>query len=286
MSRIDDAMVAATMRGYDRNNLFAFVAAIIGSDEARRLMEMYRVGTSKHWQGATVFWQISADGNVRGGKIMLYDRLTGHRVQEPFPHINWVHSVLRLPDFKLTQCFFGEHLLPYIRDKPVAIVESEKTAILATHYLPQYLWLATGGKCSCLNREAIKALRDREVMLVPDLNATDDWRKKLTLFEESEIKATLFESLEQMATDEQRTQGLDIADFLCQRVQSQACLSYAECSQERSETHFLIAEQTPHGIFEQIMQRNPALRQLVDALQLELVGIEDYKPSESSLKSE
>ncbi len=37
MSRIDDAMVAATMRGYDRNNLFAFVAA--ESDEARRLME-------------------------------------------------------------------------------------------------------------------------------------------------------------------------------------------------------------------------------------------------------
>ena len=120
MSRIDDAMVAATMRGYDRNNLFAFVAAIVGSDEARQLMEMYRVGTSKHWHGATVFWQISADGNVRSGKIMLYDRLTGHRVQEPFPHINWVHTVLRLPDFKLTQCFFGEHLLPHIRDKPVA----------------------------------------------------------------------------------------------------------------------------------------------------------------------
>lgn len=156
---------------------------------------------------------------------------------------------------------FGEHLLPYIRDKPVAIVESEKTAILATHYLPQYLWLATGGKCSCLNREAIKALRGREVMLVPDLNATDDWRKKLTLFDDSGIKATLFESLEQMATDEQREQGLDIADFL-------------------------IAEQTPHGILEQMMQRNPALRQLVDALQLELVGIEEYKPSESSLKSE
>ena len=257
MNRIDDAMVEATMRGYDRNNLFAFVATVIGSDEAARLMEMYRVGTSKHWQGATVFWQISNNGEVRSGKIMLYDRLTGHRVQEPFPHINWVHSVLRLPDYKLTQCFFGEHLLPYIRDKPVAIVESEKTAILATHYLPQYLWLATGGKCSCLNREAIQALRGREVLLVPDLNATDDWRKKLTLFDDSGIKAKLFEQLEQMATDEQRKQGLDIADFL-------------------------IAEQTPHGILEQMMQRNPALRQLVDALQLELVGIEEYKPSESS----
>ncbi len=121
-------------------------------------------------------------------------------------------------------------------------------------------------------------------MLVPDLNATDDWRKKLTLFDDSGIKASLFEQLEQMATDEQREQGLDIADFLCQRVQSQACLSYAECSQDWSEAQFLIAEQTPHGILEQMMQRNPALRQLVDALQLELVDIEEIKPSESSQK--
>ena len=98
-------------------------------------------------------------------------------------------------------------------------------------------------------------------MLVPDLNATDDWRKKLTLFDDSGIKATLFESLEQMATYEQREQGLDIADFL-------------------------IAEQTPHGVLEQMMQRNPALRQLVDALKLELVGIEEYKPSKSSQKFE
>lgn len=107
-------------------------------------------------------------------------------------------------------------------------MESENTAILATHYLPQFLWLATGGKCSCINREAIKSLQGREAMLVPDLNATD----------------------------EERTQGLDIADYL-------------------------IAEQTPHGILEQMMQRNPALRQIVESLQLELVGIEDYQPDES-----
>lgn len=99
------------------------------------------------------------------------------------------------------------------------------------------------------------------MILVPDLNATDDWRKKLSLFNESGIKATLFEQLEQMATDEQREQGLDIADYL-------------------------IAEQTPHGILEQMMQRNPALRQLVDALQQEIVGIEEVKPGESPQKTE
>ncbi len=261
MEKFDHSIVASTMGCYDRNNLFSFISTVIGQDEASRLMEIYRVGTSKHWNGATVFWQISGDGDVRGGKIMLYDRLTGHRVQKPYPHITWVHSALRMRDFKLNQCFFGEHLLPNIRDKPVALVESEKTAILATHYLPQYLWLATGGKCSCMNRETIKSLQGREVMLVPDLNATDEWRRRMTIFYEFGIKVTLFDKLELMATDEERVQGLDLADYL-------------------------IAKQTPHGILEQMMQRNPALRQLVESLQLQLVGIEDYQPDESPQKTE
>lgn len=256
---INSDLVAATMRGYDRNNLFRFISAVIGTDETMRLFEMYRVGTSKHWSGATVFWQISADGDVRGGKIMLYDPIGGHRVKEPHPHISWVHSALRIPGFTLRQCFFGEHLLPYIRDRPVAIVESEKTAIIASHYLPQYLWLATGGKGGCLNRKSIPALQGRRVVLVPDLNATDEWRNRLSLFAEYGIKATLFERLEQMASDSERERGLDIADYL-------------------------IAEQTPHGVFEQMMQRYPLLRQLVEAFDMELVSIENVSPDASPQK--
>ena len=107
-----------------------------------------------------------------------------------------------------------------------------------------------------MSRETIKSLKGREVILIPDLNATEEWRKRMAIFNELGIKVTLFDKLEQMATDEERTQGLDIADYL-------------------------IAEQTPHGILEQMMQRNPVLRQLVESLQLELVGIEDYQPDES-----
>ena len=81
MMKFELSLVDTTMRGYDRNNLFGFISTVIGKEETYRLMEMYKVGTSKHWNGATVFWQISADGDVRGGKIMLYDLLSGHRVQ-------------------------------------------------------------------------------------------------------------------------------------------------------------------------------------------------------------
>lgn len=254
--QINPDLVAATMRGYDRNNLFRSISAVIGGDETKRLFELYRVGTSKHWPGATVFWQISSQGDVRGGKIMLYDALTGHRVKNPHPHISWVHSVLRIPDFTLRQCFFGEHLLPYIRDRPVAIVESEKTAIIASHYLPQYLWLATGGKGGCLNRKSIPALQGREVLLVSDLNATDDWREKLSLFSQLGIRATVFDQLDHMASDVEKAKGLDIADYL-------------------------IAEQTPQGVFEQMMQQNPMLRELVKAFDMELVSITNVSPDES-----
>ena len=69
---------------------------------------------------------------MRAGKIMGYDAVTGHRIKEPFNQVNWVHSVRKVPDFHMQQCLFGEHLLSdtsaAMSAKPVAIVESEKTA--------------------------------------------------------------------------------------------------------------------------------------------------------------
>ncbi len=46
-------------------------------------------------------------------------------------------------DVIFERCFFGEHLINV--QKPIAIVESEKSAVLSAYYYPQYNWLATGG---------------------------------------------------------------------------------------------------------------------------------------------
>ena len=54
----------------------------------------YHVGTSKHWTGATVFWQVDNQGKVRTGKVMLYNPETGKRVKEPYSHVSWVHSLI------------------------------------------------------------------------------------------------------------------------------------------------------------------------------------------------
>ncbi len=245
--------VEQTLRGYDRNNLFLFLRSKFGAEEAERLMKVYRVGTSKHWPGSCVFWQTDIDGNVRTGKVMLYDAETGKRVKQPFNHVTWVHSLLKLPDYNLRQCFFGEHLLPMNRGKPVAIVESEKTAIVASYYLPEYVWLATGGKHGCFNADALRVLRGRQVTLFPDIGATQQWREKLPLLKSLGIEADIFNFLEDSASDDERTAGFDIADYLLQIEPDQA-------------------------ILQAMIRRNPYLQTLIDELQLTLVSVERYNP--------
>jgi len=50
----------------------------------------------------------------------------------------------------MKQCLFGEHLLSdtsaTMSAKPVAIVESEKTALVAAMFIPDFVWLVRPGK--------------------------------------------------------------------------------------------------------------------------------------------
>jgi len=109
---------------------------------------------------------------------MLYNPSTDHRVKELQACVSWVHSELRMPNFHLQQCLFGQHLLPIYPDRTVVIVESEKSAVIASHYMPDVLWLATGGNNGCFNIQTIDVLRGRDVILLPDLGATEAWREK------------------------------------------------------------------------------------------------------------
>lgn len=101
-SFIDREIMQHTLRDYQQNKLYLFLARQLGEDEALQLMQRYHVGSSKHWAGATVFWQIDTEGHVRTGKVMLYSAETGKRVKEPFNHITWVHSLLKLPKYNLS----------------------------------------------------------------------------------------------------------------------------------------------------------------------------------------
>ena len=201
----------ASLKAHDRNNFIQILIEKFGVEVSNELIGRYFIGTSKHWDGATVFWQIDQRGKVRTGKIMLYNPSNGKRVKEPYDHINWAHKALRESEFELQQCLFGEHLL-IDKTKPVAIVESEKTAVVASVYLPQFIWLAAGSLTN-LNAEKCTALKGRTVTLFPDINAFDKWSSKAK--ELSHIASfNVSDLLERKATEADRTKGFDLADYL------------------------------------------------------------------------
>ena len=194
-------------RGY--NAFIQFLHTLFDAVTVRKLTDRYYIGSSGHWAGATVFWQIDVHNNVRAGKVMLYNGETGRRVKQPYNHITWMHTLTKQSDYELKQCLFGEHLLNCNR-QPVAIAESEKTAIIASVYLPQYVWLACGGAHG-INAEKFGVLKGREVILFPDLAELGEWRKKAKeLTGICGVKISTFLDVKHSGEE----QGIDIADYL------------------------------------------------------------------------
>jgi hypothetical protein len=142
---------------------------------------------------------------------MQYDSRTGKRIKEPVNKISWVHTVLKLADFQLSQCLFGEHLLKG-NNKTVAIVESEKTAIIAGCYLPDFIWLACGG-CGNLSVKLCESLKGRNVVLFPDVGKYKEWSEKAKALSSICTVSVSF-LIEKEASEAERKAGFDLADYL------------------------------------------------------------------------
>jgi hypothetical protein len=226
-SFIRNEVFKGSLNSYNSNCFARFLIRLFGEDIASELIGRYFLGSTAHRfknrefpdylseVGANIFWQIDINGQVRSGKVMLYDPLTGKRVKKLFNHVTWVHKTLRLEGFELRQCLFGEHLLAGDSISPVAIVESEKTAIIASVYFPQFLWLACGAMQN-LNAERCGVLKGRHVILFPDLNAFEKWsvRSKELTQQLPGILFTISNLLEKNASEVERSEGLDLADYL------------------------------------------------------------------------
>jgi hypothetical protein len=226
-------LISKTVKHYERNHFVQYLAKRFGPEIAYTQARLYLAGTSNHWPGACIFWQVDSADKVRTGKIMLYNPQTGKRIKQPFNHIAWAHKLSqksgvvsrksektqdsRLPtqDFNLKQCLFGEHLLKYQPAKPVAICESEKTAIMASIYYPELLWLAAGS-LQGLNVAKCKCLEGRTVVLMPDVNAYELWVTKAAQLSAAlpSVNFKVMQFLENEATEQQKKEGWDVADYL------------------------------------------------------------------------
>ena len=192
-----------------------FLGKLFDQETVRRLVEEYSIGVTK--SGDAVFYQIDTKGRCRTGKVMKYDRETGHRIKDPTAKtpITWVHSLLKqqgvLPqEWELTQCLFGEHLLSRYPDKVVCLVESEKTAIICAGVAPECVWLATGGKGQLNDR--VEVLDGRKILAFPDIDGYDTWCEKAS--ERPYLSITVSDLLVQKAREQDYEDHIDIADIL------------------------------------------------------------------------
>jgi hypothetical protein len=254
-------ILRTSLDNYKQNNFIQFLKTIFSRDIITYLIKYFLIGTSTYWPGATIFWQIDKNEQIHSGKIMLYDSASGKRVKEPFPHIQWVHKVTYIKDdFNLKQCLFGEHQLSESpEEKIIAIVESEKTAILMTAYFPDAIWMATGS-LSNINPFLFSSIRDRDIILYPDLNGFIKWKEKADLLIEHGFKVIVSNLLEKKASVHQKEEGFDIADFYINST-----LPFMHSIPESPKVPALTKDEV---IFNQMARKNPHLLDFVNTLGL------------------
>ena len=206
---ISDGIMATTLKEPKNASLINFLEYKYGETETNKVISKYQLGAVKN---DVVFWQIDTSNRVRTGKIMKYDPTTGKRLKgAPPTNIIWAHKHFYNEGFNYVQCLFGENLI-YGNNHTIAVVESEKTAIISSLYFPDKIWVATGG---IGNFKQIEALKGRNVILYPDTGCYEIWRDKAYLYR-NKMDISISTILEHNANKIERENGYDLADYLLQ----------------------------------------------------------------------
>lgn len=207
---IGKEILQKSLTKYEINPLITYLYNHYNEDEVRTTYKKYQVGTSKMYNGATVFWQMDNTGKIRTGKIMAYDITTGKRKKNKYEKslIYWVHSALKIPKDSIRQCLFGLHLLN-AKTKQVAIVESEKTAIIMSIEFPNFTWMSTG-TMSGFKQEYLAPLKGTDIVAFPDKGGYAQWQKTAEKLNEKGFEIGVSQLLE----NKKYLKGWDLVDVL------------------------------------------------------------------------
>ena len=143
---------------------------------------------------------------------MLYDVSTGKRVKGESNKIGWVHTYHKIKNFGLRQCLFGLHLAISELDKTIGVVESAKTAVIASIAMPDLVWVSTEGLRN-INASRFQLLVNRKVVLYPDQGCYEDWKDQ-SLSIERICKVQVSRFIEEWAGNDPSRQGADLADCI------------------------------------------------------------------------
>lgn len=192
---------------------------ILTPEQMQHAAEVFRISTAND---NVIFWQIDRDNHIREGKVMYY-QADAHRSHTRKPvTVSWLlKQEKQLPDdWKAKYCLFGLHQIKEHDEHQIAIVESEKTAIICSELLASenFIWLATGGS-SNLSVQSLQPLKGRKVIIFPDTDPQGTtYQEWLTIAQEASKQfghpITVSNLLELHATEDQKKRKIDIADFI------------------------------------------------------------------------
>jgi hypothetical protein len=211
MLTIDRAVVDRTIA--QRNSFSERLIALTRSS----IVDDWKIGRSS--DGATLFWYQSVTGDFVNAKKVWYDSESLHRMKGDASKLPQFHYSSRrgfrtclYGEFQLSQSFLRPGGTCYPTSTPVVLVESEKTAVLMSHYASQYIWIATGGSTGLTRRKA-SVLRGRTVFILFDCDSAGSRgaERANRLLGDLGIQNQVIDQFE-LLNEYDSEKGLDIAD--------------------------------------------------------------------------
>lgn len=105
------------------------------------------------------------------------------------------------------------------KNQIIAIVESEKTACIMSQIFDKYTWLACGS-LSGLSEAKLRVIKQHKIILYPDLGLDKKnvspfikWSLQKDRLNKLGYQISISDLLERKGTDNQKTNGFDIADY-------------------------------------------------------------------------
>ena len=160
----------------ENNHVFKeYLNELFDEDKTKAALQLYYVGGT--YDQKTIFPNVDEKRMCVGGKIIPY-LPNGHR--DKSKGISNIHFLLH-QGMQGDQGLFGSHLLGIYPDATVAVVESQKTAIIMAILMPtaksNIIWLATGGKGE-FNDRMLNIIYNRKVIVFPDEDGADMWEDR------------------------------------------------------------------------------------------------------------
>ena len=92
-----------------------------------------------------------------------------------------------------------------LADNSVNIVESEKSAIIASIVYPEYIWIASGSRGN-ITDERMRIVKGRAATFYPDNDAFDDWENRANRY-----GCKIYQGVKEYCPDDEKA---DIADLI------------------------------------------------------------------------